>query len=81
VIFRALSAAEHLVKSGVKEPEQVKNKVQAVLQEQKSLDIDYIHIVDPETLAPLTNILYSMVILVAVRLGNTRLIDNMQILR
>jgi len=81
VIFRALSAAEHLVKSGVKEPEQVKNKVQAMLQEQKSLNIDYIQIVDPETLAPLTNILNSMVILVAVRLGNTRLIDNMQILR
>ncbi len=79
IIHRALSAAEQLVKAGVKEPEKVKNKTQAVLKEEPGLSIDYIEVADPESLAPLSIMKGAAVILVAVRLGRTRLIDNMLI--
>jgi len=79
VIYRALSSAEHMVKLGVQEPEKLKNKVLAVLREEKDIVIDYVEIADPETLAPLAVAATRMVILVAVRLGRTRLIDNLLI--
>jgi len=79
IIFRALSNAEHLVKSGTKEPDKLKRKMEAVLLAGKGISIDYIEIADPETLAPLTSVTGKTVILVAVRLGRTRLIDNIQV--
>ncbi|HEX9021357.1 MAG TPA: pantoate--beta-alanine ligase, partial [Nitrospirota bacterium] len=81
VIFRALSAGEHLVKAGVHEPEKVKNKMQAILREEQGLLIDYLEIADPDSLAPLNTVKDGLVILVAVRLGRTRLIDNLLILK
>jgi pantoate--beta-alanine ligase len=79
-IYRALSSAEQLVKAGVKEPEKLKNKMQAVLREERGISIDYIEIADCESLAPCTVVQEKMVILVAVRLGRARLIDNLLVL-
>lgn len=80
VVFHALSAAEQLVRAGVKEPEKVKNKMLAVLREEQGIAVDYIEIADPDTLTPLDAVKNKLVILVAVRIGRTRLIDNLQIL-
>jgi len=79
-VHRALRAAEHLVKAGVKEPEELKHKMQAVLHEEKGISIDYLEIADQETLAPLETVKGGIVILAAVRLGRTRLIDNLLVL-
>jgi pantoate--beta-alanine ligase len=79
VIYRALSAAEHLVKNGVREPEKLKNKILAVLREEKGLVVDYVEIADAEILTPLSKIIGKAVILIAVRVGRTRLIDNILI--
>jgi pantoate--beta-alanine ligase len=81
VIHRALAAAEHLVKTGIKETEKLKNATQAVLREEQAIEVDYLEVVDPDTLAPLASAKERMVLLVAVRLGSTRLIDNLMILR
>jgi len=79
-IYRALSAAEQLARTGTREPETLKNRVRAVLQEEPGITIDYIEIADHETLAPLPSAKNTMVLLVAVRLGRTRLIDNLLLL-
>jgi pantoate--beta-alanine ligase len=79
-IYRALSSAEQLVKAGVKEPEKLKNKMQAVLREERGISIDYIEVVDCESLAPRAVVQDNMVLLVAVRLGRARLIDNLPFL-
>jgi pantoate--beta-alanine ligase len=76
VIHRALSAVGHLMKAGVQEPEKLKNKMLAVLREEKDLVVDYVEIADTESLAPLAEINGKAVILIAVRVGRTRLIDN-----
>jgi pantoate--beta-alanine ligase len=79
VIHRALSAAEQLARTGTKEPEALKNRIQAVLRDEKGVEIDYIEVADHETLAPLSSVKDVMVLLVAVRIGSTRLIDNLVI--
>jgi pantothenate synthetase len=79
VVHRALSAAEHLVNAGVKEPEKLTDKMRAVLSEEKGISIDYVEVFDPESFAPLAMVRDNMVMLVAVRLERTRLIDNLLI--
>lgn len=79
VIHRALSAAEQLARTGTNAPEMLKNKMQTVLKQEKDIEIDYIEVADHETLAPLSSAKDRMVLLVAVRLGRTRLIDNIVI--
>ncbi len=76
-IYRALAAAEHLAKAGVKEPEKLRNKMRAVFAEEKPITVDYIEIADAESLEPLETMRGKAVILLAVRLGKTRLIDNL----
>jgi pantoate--beta-alanine ligase len=78
-IYRALSVAEHLAKAGTREPEKLKNKMLAVLRGVPGIEIDYVEVVDPETLAPLSSAKDVMAVLVAVRVGRTRLIDNIVI--
>jgi len=80
-IYRALSAAEQLAKTGTRQPEALKNKIQAVVREEKGIEIDYLEIADPESLAPLASAQDGMVLLIAVRIGRTRLIDNLVIQR
>jgi pantoate--beta-alanine ligase len=77
-LYRALTAAERLVREGVRETDKVRNKMLAVLSE-AGLVPDYIEIADPETLTPLDVLAGDMVILMAVRVGKTRLIDNLVI--
>ncbi len=76
-IHRALTAAEHLALAGVKECEKLRNKMRAVFADEKTITIDYIEIADSESLETLETVRKKAVILVAVRLGKTRLIDNL----
>jgi pantoate--beta-alanine ligase len=77
VVYRALSSGEYLVRTGVRETEKVKNKVLAVLREVPGIAIDYVEVADQESLEPLAAINGKGVILVAIRVGRTRLIDNL----
>jgi len=79
-IYRALSAAKQLAKAGVRDPEALKDKMQAIVREEKGIEIDYLEIVDPENLARLASAQDRMALLIAVRIGRTRLIDNLMLL-
>jgi len=65
-----------MVKAGVGEPEKLKNKMLAILREEPGVVVDYVEAVDPESLLPMGIIKGRVVILIAVRVGRTRLIDN-----
>lgn len=54
----------------------MKDRVAAVLLQEPGITIDYIEIADPETLAPLDKVAPKTVLLAAIRVGRTRLIDN-----
>ncbi|HLE41169.1 MAG TPA: pantoate--beta-alanine ligase [Nitrospirota bacterium] len=78
-LYSALTAGEALVKSGERDPVKLKDAMRAVLVKEKGMMIDYIEIAEPQSLAPLVKVEARAVMLIAVRLGRTRLIDNILI--
>jgi pantoate--beta-alanine ligase len=76
-LYRALRAGEDLVRAGAREPETVRQKMRAVMLAEQGVQVDYAEIADPDTLQPLETIEDDLVLLVAARIGTTRLIDNM----
>jgi pantoate--beta-alanine ligase len=76
-LYRALLAAQELIQSGVRESEKVKQKMGAIIAQEKGVEIDYVEVADPDDLSPLAAIKGRIVLLVAVRIGATRLIDNL----
>jgi pantoate--beta-alanine ligase len=79
-IWRALSEGEQLFRTGLRDATALQNAVRSVLLREPGISIDYVEIVDPDSLLPLAAIESRTVTLVAVRVGRTRLIDNLQFL-
>jgi pantoate--beta-alanine ligase len=77
VIYRCLKEASGLVKSGIINVDHVKRVMQEkILSEPAVTAIDYAGVYDPETLDEPFEIKENAVLAVAVKLGETRLIDN-----
>jgi pantoate--beta-alanine ligase len=79
-LYRALRAGEELVRSGIRDPEEVRRKMRAVMLAEQGVQVDYAEVADPETLAPLGAMQDRVVLLVAANIGSTRLIDNLLVL-
>jgi pantoate--beta-alanine ligase len=77
-ISKALFAAQDLVKSGVRQASRLITSAQHLLLAQH-LSIDYIATVDPLTLKNVEMITGPTVLAIAVRVGSTRLIDNVTV--
>jgi len=79
-IWRALSEGERLFQAGQRDADQLQSAVRSILAEEPAISIDYVELVDPDSLLPKAVVESRTVILVAVRVGRTRLIDNLQFL-
>lgn len=77
VIFRALTEARRLFDAGERDAEVLREAVRRTLGAQAGLQIDYVSIADPLTLRELTVVDEQALASTAVRLGATRLIDNL----
>lgn len=77
VIYRALRLGQDMIVSGTfKEPGPVLEKIKQLINSEPSAIIDYVKIVDPLTLAEAVDIRSPVAVCVAVKIGTTRLIDN-----
>ena len=77
VIYRALSRAEELWRRGESDADSLRKTVEAVLEEEPLLEgVDYVSVADATTLEELERVEGTAMVSVAVRLGRTRLIDN-----
>jgi len=76
VIFRALQRARKEVESGQQDAGKVVALARQVLDEEPLLKLDYLEIVDPDTLEPVRSIHGPVRIAAAAFFGSTRLIDN-----
>lgn len=76
ILSRALSFAEYLIKNGLKDADRVISAMKQLIRKKRSAKIDYVSIVDPETLEPVKKISGNELITLAVYIGKTRLIDN-----
>jgi pantoate--beta-alanine ligase len=76
-LSQALLKADQMAKSGQLKADSVKREMAKLLYRDAPLgEIDYIEIVDNETLKPVKQIKYNTLIVLAVKFPNARLIDN-----
>lgn len=76
VLYGSLSRAEERVKIGERSTKIIVDAVRAMIEAEPLARIDYIVLCDPETLHPLDRIDGPALLALAVRFGETRLIDN-----
>jgi len=79
VLFQALRSAQQLVKHGTKDSAKIKGILADFIGRTASARIDYIEIVEPDTLELIRVIKKQALLLLAVYIGKTRLIDNMML--
>lgn len=76
VLFRALSLASQLCQQGERDATKIRQEMTSLIQREPLAQIDYISIADPESLEELDLIDRPALASLAVRIGRTRLIDN-----
>jgi len=76
VLFKALSLARELWQGGEKDADKIRHQMTSLIQKEPLAKIDYVSIADANTLEELKKIDRPAIVLLAVRIGKTRLIDN-----
>ena len=76
VLFRALEEARRLVSEGEQSGSKIVKRVGSVIRSEPRAAIDYAALCHPETLEPLDRLNDRAVLLLAVKIGGVRLIDN-----
>ncbi len=78
VLYQALRATLHLWSNGERDPNQLRARMSAALQTEPLAEVEYVSAADADTLAELHEPINGPVLLsMAVRIGRTRLIDNL----
>ena len=77
VIYRSLARIEDLWRGGLNDAKSLRRAARKLLEEEPLVDaVDYVSVADAETLEELDHIQVRAMASVAVRMGRTRLIDN-----
>ncbi|HOJ26177.1 MAG TPA: pantoate--beta-alanine ligase, partial [Candidatus Saccharicenans sp.] len=78
VLYRSLLLAEKMIKNGEREAARIREQMVNLISAEPLARIDYVEIVDLQTLEPLATIEGDALVAVAVYFGRTRLIDNLR---
>jgi len=76
ILFKALSLAKQLWQSGERDADKIRREMIVLIKKEPLAYIDYVSIADANTLEELKEIDRPAVVSLAVRMGRTRLIDN-----
>jgi len=76
VLWKALSLAQERWQKGERSAERLRQEMTALIQKEPRATIDYVSIADPDSLEELSRIDGAALVSMAVRIGKTRLIDN-----
>jgi pantoate--beta-alanine ligase len=79
VLYRALSRARLAIEEGERDTMRIVSAMRRELAEEPLASPDYVEIVDADSFEPVMRLTRSSLVLLAVRFGATRLIDNMQV--
>jgi pantoate--beta-alanine ligase len=75
-VYKSLQKCRQMVDAGITDTQRIVAEMRDVLKRIPSIEIEYVSIVDAETLANIEEIIGKVLAAVAVRIGPTRLIDN-----
>jgi pantoate--beta-alanine ligase len=75
-IYKSLQKCRQMIKQGVRDTKKITAEMRKVLKQIPSAEIQYISIVDAETLRNIDRVTGKVLAAVAVKVGSTRLIDN-----
>ena len=75
-IYQSLILAKNMLLRGERDTEKIKNEMRKFLESAKLIKVQYIDIVDADTLEPLKNARGRVMVALAAFLGRARLIDN-----
>lgn len=76
ILHKSLTLGENMIKTGEKDAIKVKNAIIKNIETEPLARIDYVEVVDAETLEPVESIEKPILVATAVYIGKTRLIDN-----
>jgi len=76
VLWKSLNLAQQLWSQGERKAERVRQQMTVLIQKEPLAKIDYVSIAEPETLEEIVEIDRAALVSLAVRIGRTRLIDN-----
>ena len=76
VLYQALTLAQQLYSQGEKDADKLRQQMTALIQKQPLATIDYVSIADVKTLDELETVNPPALVSLAVKIGKTRLIDN-----
>jgi pantoate--beta-alanine ligase len=79
VLYRALLQARHAIEDGERDTARIAALMRQELAGEPLGAADYVEIVDADSFEPVVRLTRSCLVLLAVRFGATRLIDNMQV--
>lgn len=81
VLYRSLRAAEEMITAGAGERrgDEVRRRLREVLESEPLAQVEYAEVVDAETFVPVDTLQGKLVLPLAVRVGGTRLIDNIRL--
>ncbi len=77
VLYRALSRVAELVEKGERRSAKLIDAAQRIFLEEADVRVDYVEIVDNDTLEPVEDVSRGVLVAVAAYFGSTRLIDNL----
>lgn len=75
-LYRAIQLSQQLMQAGERDCQRISSQMTALIEQEPLAKIDYISIVDADTLSPVERINQSVLCAIAVYIGKTRLIDN-----
>lgn len=78
-LHRALRAGEQAVIRGIRDVSAIETLMRRMIEETPGIEIDYLAAVDPETFLPPADFRSGVLLVGAVRVGRTRLIDNVRV--
>jgi pantoate--beta-alanine ligase len=79
MLYQTLTLAQDEIKQGERDARKIVSRAQSLLFSEPSIRLDYLQLVDPQSLEEVKKVKGRVVIALAASIGKTRLIDNLTI--
>lgn len=79
ILYRSLLRAKQDIACGIRDPKAISSHMEDLIRGEPLARIDYVAVVDPETLQKVERVEKGVLVTVAAKIGQTRLIDNLKI--